>query len=222
MEHPCYKCGQLLEEGKPFCPQCGAPQIRVILPEVSPNPILAGGAGVVARQPELSISSHQAAGLPTALSNEWKPCALSAAAALVLTFVGINPFVAAFAAGGLSVVFFRRGALGMPLRSGTGAKLGALTGLLLFGMSTVFEVLAITLLGKGAELRSEVLEKVHEVSDRYPSAQVQPLIDFVKTPEGFAFMLAGSIVFVLIAFIVLGTLGGATAAAITGKRSRPR
>ena len=33
MDHPCYKCGHLVEDGKPFCAQCGAPQIRVAMPE---------------------------------------------------------------------------------------------------------------------------------------------------------------------------------------------
>ena len=33
MDHPCYKCGHSIEDGKPFCSQCGAPQIRVAMPE---------------------------------------------------------------------------------------------------------------------------------------------------------------------------------------------
>src|SRR6202046_4320983 len=33
MDHPCYQCGHIVEDGKPFCAQCGAPQIRVAMPE---------------------------------------------------------------------------------------------------------------------------------------------------------------------------------------------
>ena len=33
MDHSCYKCGHSVEDGKPFCGQCGAPQIRVPMPE---------------------------------------------------------------------------------------------------------------------------------------------------------------------------------------------
>ena len=33
MDHPCYKCGHSVEDGKPFCLECGAPQIRVAMPE---------------------------------------------------------------------------------------------------------------------------------------------------------------------------------------------
>src|ERR1700692_2737912 len=29
VEHPCQKCGTTVEDGRPFCPQCRAPQIHV-------------------------------------------------------------------------------------------------------------------------------------------------------------------------------------------------
>src|SRR6266403_5758814 len=29
VEHPCQQCGTLVEDGRPFCPQCRAPQIHV-------------------------------------------------------------------------------------------------------------------------------------------------------------------------------------------------
>src|ERR1700719_2072085 len=29
VEHPCQKCGTAVEDGRPFCPQCRAPQIHV-------------------------------------------------------------------------------------------------------------------------------------------------------------------------------------------------
>ena len=33
VEHPCYRCQALIDEGIAFCPHCGAPQIRVVPPE---------------------------------------------------------------------------------------------------------------------------------------------------------------------------------------------
>ena len=39
MEQPCYKCGQTVEEGIPFCPHCSAPQIRVVVAEPAPPPL---------------------------------------------------------------------------------------------------------------------------------------------------------------------------------------
>src|ERR1700684_2886280 len=35
VEHPCQQCGTAVEDGRPFCPQCRAPQIsvKVAIPE---------------------------------------------------------------------------------------------------------------------------------------------------------------------------------------------
>ena len=48
MDHPCYKCGHSIEDGKPFCSQCGAPQIRVAMPEPSLELVPAGDGAVPA------------------------------------------------------------------------------------------------------------------------------------------------------------------------------
>lgn len=219
MTHPCHKCGRNIEDGKPFCPECGAPQIRVVLPEVSPQPALAG-TGSLLNEPAHVFHGDSASPVPRAWSLEVKSCALAAGLAVVLTFVGLNPFVGALAAGWLAVVFSRRslGSAGSALRPKTGARLGATTGLLLFALSTIFETLAVVLGHKGAELRSAMLEKVQELSQRYPGPEVQPFLDFVKTPEGFALMMAGSVIFALVAFLILGAVGGAISSAVMGRR----
>lgn len=223
MSHPCHRCGHVIEDGKPFCSECGAAQIRVVTPEAGAEPLLAADRTVLANHtdsvPVFSAASPLAA--RRALSGEFKPCTLAAAVGLVLTFLGVNPFVASLGAGSLAVAFFRRGAAEFNFRPASGARLGALSGMLFFAMSAIFEALAVTLLHKGAELRGQMLEKVQLVAERYPASQVQPFLDFVKTPEGFAFMMAGSVVFGLIAFIVLGGAGGAIAASIMKRRSRP-
>ena len=41
MDYSCHKCGYSIEEGRPFCSQCGAPQIRVAVPD-SMVPAVAG------------------------------------------------------------------------------------------------------------------------------------------------------------------------------------
>lgn len=223
MNHACHKCGRTLEEGRPFCPDCAAPQIRVILPEAAPQPALAGeGAALEGHSEAVHIlPSDSANSLSAGWSHDLKPCALAAALAIVLSLVGLNPFVAALSAGWLAVTFSRRRTLGAALRPGTGARLGAVTGLLIFGLSTIFETLAVVLLHKGVELRSEMLDKVQQVAQRYPGPEVQPFVDFVKTPEGFAFMMVGSVIFGLVAFIALGAAGGAMGAWFLGRSQKP-
>ncbi len=222
MDNPCYKCGNVVEEGKVFCPHCGAPQIRVILPEAA-QPVLAGEGAALQDHAEgvHVLPSDSAGALPGEMVHDLKPCILAAAIAIGLTLVGLNPFAAALAAGWLAVTFSRRRTLAPALKRGTGARLGAITGLLIFGASTVFETVAVALLHKGAELRSQVLDRVQQVAQRYPGPEVQPFVDFVKTPEGFAFVMAGSVVFGLVAFIALGAVGGWMSAWFLGRNQRP-
>ncbi|MGA8621653.1 MAG: hypothetical protein WB660_24415 [Candidatus Sulfotelmatobacter sp.] len=149
-----------------------------------------------------------------------KPCALAAAVAVVLTFLGLNPFMAALGAGLLAVTLSRRRGPGTLIRPATGARLGALSGLLLFGLSIFFETLAVAVLHKGAELRSEIMEKIQQAAAHYPGPEVQPFLEFAKSPGGFAFMVVGSLIFGLAAFIALGSLGGALGAALVRRRDR--
>lgn len=220
MNHPCHRCGHIIEDGKPFCPQCGAPQIRVVLPE-TPQPALAGDTGILAAnaEQESALPPERVSAIAAGASSDLKSCGLAATVAIALTFLGLNPFVAALGAGWLAVVFARRGRVGR-LQPSKGARLGAITGFFLFGISTILETLAVVILHKGAELRGEMLNKVQQMAERYPGPEVQPFLDFVRTPEGFAFMLVGSVIFGLIGFILLGSAGGGICAAFLGRRER--
>jgi hypothetical protein len=98
---------------------------------------------------------------------------------------------------------------------------GAVSGLLSFGISTLLELFAVFVLHKGAEVRSEMVDKFQQAATRYPGPEVQPFLDFVKTPDGFAIMLVASLIFGLAAFVVLGGIGGALGASVLGRRNRP-
>jgi hypothetical protein len=223
MDHPCYKCGHSIEDGKPFCLQCGAPQIRVAMPEASAEPIAEGSPALPAavHEPGPDFPGAPLSSLPTGWSYALRPCALAAGVAVLLMFLGLNPFVAALGAGFLGVAFSRRRNPGASIGRGAGARLGALSGLLFFGISTALNTLAVAVLHKGAEIRSELLDKLQQWAARYPGPEVQPFLDFVKSPNGFAIMMAGSVIFGFIAFIVLGSCGGALGAALLGRHNRP-
>jgi hypothetical protein len=222
MDHPCHKCGHSIEDGKPFCPDCGAPQIRVAISEVSADAATAADRAVPALPQDMEAGplGIPAAFLPLSWPHSLRSCALAAAVAAVPIFFGLNPFLAALGAGFLAVVFFRRG-LGAVTSAGSGARLGALSGLLLFGVSTVLQILAVALLHKGAEVRSEMMEKIQQAAARYPGPEVQPFLDFVRSPNGFAIMMVASVIFGFVAFVVLGGCGGALAATFLGRRDRP-
>jgi zinc-ribbon domain len=223
MDHPCHKCGNSVEDGKAFCSQCGAPQIRVATPEASAELLAAGGAPIPAlvHEANASFAGIPVSALPAGWSYAVRPCALAAAIAVVLLFLGLNPFVAALGTGFLAATFSQRRSPGAAIRPAVAAKLGALGGLLLFGMSTLLETLVVVVLHKGPEIRSEMMDKVQQAATRYPGPQAEPFLEFVKSPSGFAFMMVASLVLGLLAFLILGGVGGAISAALGGRRGRP-
>jgi hypothetical protein len=223
MDHSCHKCGHNVEDGKPFCSQCGAPQIRVMLPEAAPELTPAEVGATPGPNPGVTpfFPPVPAAALPTGWSQTTRSCVLAAGIAVALAFVGLSPFVGAIGAGFMAVAFFRRRSLGTVVRTGAGARLGALSGLLFFSASTIIETLAVVFLHKGAEIRTQMMEKVQQAAARYPGPEVQPFLDFVKSPRGFAFMMVASLIFGCLAFVVLGSLGGSVGALFFGRNDRP-
>ncbi len=221
MDHQCYKCGQNIEDGKPFCPQCGAPQIRVAISEAALDPAPAGDIAVPALARELSLEASGVPATPLERWNQAQPAALAAGVALLLMLLRLNPFVAALGTGFLAVVFARRRSDGNGIRTGAGARLGALSGLLFFGMLTFLETLAVAVLHKGGEVRGQLIDKIQQAAARYPGPEVQPFLDFAKSPGGLAFMLGASLIFGFVAFIALGAIGGALGASFLGRRDPP-
>jgi len=224
MDHPCHKCGHVVEDGKPFCSQCGAPQIRVMMPDAAAElaPASAGAATALARgEVDPVFPGVPVDALPARWSQTTQSCALAAGVAVVLAFLGLNPFVGALGAGIMAVAFSRRRSLGTVIRPTAGARLGALSGLLFFAASTMIEALAVAALHKGAEVRSQMMDKVQQAAARYPGPEVQPFLDFVKSPEGFAFMVVASLIFGCLAFVILGSVGGSLGALVLGRNDRP-
>src|SRR5271163_5184776 len=84
MEHPCYKCGQSVEEGVPFCLHCSAPQIRVVMAE----PVTVPAADALSSEQTSSDLPHAeaipSAVVPTRWSQTIQPCALAALVSTLL------------------------------------------------------------------------------------------------------------------------------------------
>ena len=178
------------------------------MPPVPDHAVAPGSLGI----PPISV--------PAGWPHPVQSCALAATVAILLTILGLNPFVAALGTGFLAVALYRRRSPGAAIRAGVGARLGALSGLLFFGMSIILEALAVAVLHKGAEIRSEMIDKVQQAAVRYPGPEVQSLLDFVKSPGGLTVLMAASLIFGFVAFIVLGSLGGALSAAFLGRHDR--
>jgi hypothetical protein len=221
MEQPCYKCGQTVEEGVPFCPHCSAPQIRVVIAEPAPPPL--AFAAATASQDAAVLPASQTVpvlALPMHWSQALRPCALAALVASLLMSLGLNPFVAMFSVGFLAVVFYRQRRPEIMIKAATGAGLGALGGLLWFAMSSILEALIVIFLHKGPELRNALITKLQEAASQTSDPQVLSVFERLKSQGGLEFLMLTGLVFAFLASIVLGGLGGALGSAILGRRQR--
>ncbi len=227
MDHSCYKCGHSVEDGKPFCGQCGAPQIRVPMPEAiaiatedasSLNlPILSVDSPIL---PSTLNASALSAGFvwPTAI----RACAIAALiAALVMTLGLMVPLLAVLGAGVLAVNLYHRQNRGWNVNARSGAKLGALCGILFFGISAVFEALATALFHTGGQIRQKMLEALQQAASRTSDRQVQTAFESLKTPQGIALMLVFGLVVLFLVSIAAGSIAGALTGAFLSRRNRP-
>ena len=112
VEHPCQQCGTAVEDGRPFCPQCRAPQIhvQVAISDAEDCP----GARIRAGRVFSGNSSRR--GLPRLRRGKPRPehagqgkCRSCRAQGGVLgVFIGVIPFLGMVLTGALAVFFYRR------------------------------------------------------------------------------------------------------------------
>ena len=226
MDHPCYKCGHSVEDGKPFCSQCGAPQIRVAMPE--PVPAIAEN---VSSNHLPIFSSDQPIGpdvlgrSPLSAAIEWSPalraCATAALVAALIMSLGLMvPPLAALGAGSLAVNLYHRRNSAWSVNARSGAQLGAMCGVLFFGMSAIFETLVVVLFHTGGQVRQKMLEVLQQASSHTNDPQVQAAFDRLKTPEGLALMMVFGLIFLFLVSIAAASLAGALTGAFLGRRKR--
>ena len=222
MDQPCYKCSQVVEQGRAFCPHCGAPQIRVLVAEGVPAATRSPATEGLSDESVLPASQTvPVLALPVEWSRALKPCFLAALVGSVLMVMGLHPFVAMPCAGFLSVVFYRQRQQNLAIKLPAAIRVGAFGGLLNAGFMVLITALAATI----PDLRTQMHEKLLEVAQKSAAANadnplLQKLLQELKTPDGFVFVLFASCVVALVLSLVLGSAGGAVGGAIFGRRRR--
>ncbi len=222
MEHPCHRCHAAVGDSSPFCPNCGAPQIRVPareealeapagLPESGPGPGLTAATPFLpaAVRPNRRIAIRSAAtagGLVAVLG--FIP--LGRAFVLVLPLVGF-----------LTILLYRRRSLEPDLSAAMGFQLGALGGLFgsaIFGVLTALETL---LFQAGNQLRDAMIQAIRQAQARAADPQARQMLDYFLTPRGLVVMMVLGFLFTAIMFVLLSGIGGAIFAVLLRRKNPP-
>jgi zinc-ribbon domain len=217
VEHRCHHCGATVEEGVPFCPQCKAPQIRVL--GSSPSAESSPPSGVQA----LPIFYSRSLGSSVLEWSEAVPAA--AKAGLIGAILMVTPFgilgLGMVTAGILAVLFYRRRVPHAALTTGLGVRLGALSGVLGFGILIVLVSLGTAIFHFGPLIHQRILEAVQQAASRSSDPQAQQAVELMKTPEGLALFLAFALVLTLIACLIFSALGGTIGTALLKRKGQP-
>ena len=140
-------------------------------------------------------------------------------AAIFLMILGLPAGLGMLAAGFLTVLIFRRRCPATPVTAGMGARLGALTGGLGFGVLAA--ILALwTAFRSGKEIHDAFLNYLQQYVARSPDPHLQQVLDLFNTPEGFTFIMILTLIMTLIAFLIFSTIGGAVGAFLLHRKER--
>jgi hypothetical protein len=214
VDHRCYQCGATVQDGVAFCVQCNAPQIRVALAE----PSLPGDEGE-----EIRAAGSSYAAVTSSSRFEWAQALPSAFLGLLLASVLSLILRGALAlgmlaAGFLSVYFYHRRNPLIGLTVGLGARLGAISGALGFGILGIVSAVATFVSHSVAEIRLIMLKAVQEYVSRNADPQMQQVLEFYNSRQGFILMLVLGSIMMLILFLALSSMGGIIGAAVLRRR----
>ncbi|MGA8490903.1 MAG: zinc ribbon domain-containing protein [Terriglobales bacterium] len=214
MEHPCYKCGAGVEDGTPFCPRCNAPQIRVagstsLAPVATPDGTLETSAPYTLAL-QSGVEWHRA--LPSA--------GIALVAGIFIIVISKSTGLGMLTAGFLSVVLYRRRCPLTHFTTGMGARLGALTGGLGFGILAA--ILALwAAFRSGKQIHDAFLIYLQQSAAHSSDPRVQQVLDLFNTPDGFTFIMILALLMTLVGFVIFSSAGGALAAFLLYRKERP-
>jgi len=220
MEPVCHRCGGAVQELSPFCPHCGAPQLRYEAPEeAAPAPAAPQRS---ARGPD---------------SIHWRDAIRSAAiiavpVGLLSSRLGLQGIWAVWLiAGGFMVIsIYRRRTMTLPTGR-MGWRIGLVLGLFTAVIANVVDGVSLVVqrfaLHQGAVLDKTYQQAVEMTNKMYaqmfpnPSPEVVAGIarwqHFMSTPEAAAAMILVNAAGMAIFMLIFGAAGGALGARLSAK-----
>jgi len=123
-------------------------------------------------------------------------------------------------AGFLAVLFYRRRLFGAHLSTGLGARLGALSGMIGFGIFALFTALETVIFHAGGELRTALMQAIDQAAAKNTEPQAQQMLHYLKSPQGLALVMIMGLMMMFVLFLVLSTLGGVVGSALLRHKQR--
>jgi len=219
VEHACYRCGDLVGDSIPFCPACGAPQIRVASRES--KPVETDESTGIPPPPQQAAVLPTQGGFLETNQIQWMPflrLALALAPVVGFAVISILPLGCLLLVGAV-VWAIRRYRLRWPgeLQRAQAAKLGALLGLLSFGFSTIFFGIGVGL--DPAGYRQTMEKGLHDFLARSPNPDAQRAVQaLLSVPNGLILLTIMALGFLLVIVLIIG----ATTGALSVNRNKPR
>lgn len=222
MDHPCDQCGQRVEDGKAFCAHCGAPQIRVVMPEnASVSTVVASAdSAVLSGSPSLpSILGNS--GFPAGIvwSKAIWACVIAALVCIAVISVRlVPPLLALPGAGVLAVILWRRRNPAGHVSARVGGQLGAATGFLCSAVFAFFLGIFIFVMQSGGEARRQLIEALQQFAARSNDPQIQASLDLLVKPENMVKLIWGMVGLVIISIAACSAAGALTGAYLARRK----
>ncbi len=219
-----------MEEGVPFCPHCGAPQIRVVLPETAPELIstpssdeLPAAAPVIASSPWGPPRAGFAPREPIHWNQVWQGALLAGVGAALLSslpFLALGSLLWMLLAGALSVSMYQRRVPSAVVRPGTGMRIGALAGVFAFVITAIMSTVLFAT--EGDQLRQLMEEQLRASMAKAPDPRTQEIMQQfmakLATPEGLATFFLWVMALIAVVFVIFSAAGGALGASLSARR----
>jgi hypothetical protein len=98
------------------------------------------------------------------------------------------------------------------IRSGQGARMGALMGLLSFAFFLAYFLIILAF--QSGQYRAVMLNQIHEIAAQNPDPKSQQMLQWFATPDGLITFTVMALIMILLICLFVGTSCGAVAAAL--------
>jgi len=220
VEHICSRCNSSVDDNLPFCPNCEAAQVRSTAKEYLRPPVT---VAVEVTPAFLTAGYVPKKTRNTDARSELRAAFYAAVVAAVLSLIQPGgALILTLPLGGfLSVLLYRRLSFGSEPSLKTGFRLGAISGLFIFGLLIIVIAAWTLAFHSEADAHAQVIQVIQQAQARNPDPQARQTMEYLTTPQGMAFLMVVGFVFMGVLFVLLSGLGGAISASLLRRKAPP-